>query len=197
MDQWPWKAPIREEGSQVCPCCQIELQERGEPSKPQRAARAALPVWGSQGGIPVPKNPLLNCPARQELCANVGTATQPQTGHRTAHSLPRVLPSFPPLKIRDLFPDAAGLLPQNVWEWPGCGRSASLGRKTGTRDRKGLGFRVVVMDTGLGLWPGCLGPATQLCQWPHRLCLSHGKGRRAYHKCMAVLFIPWNNSQIF
>lgn len=43
-----------------------------------------------------------------------GTATQLKTGHRTAHSLPRVVLSLPSLKIRDPFPDGVGLLPQNV-----------------------------------------------------------------------------------
>lgn len=71
----------------------------------------------------------------------------------------------------------------------------SPGKNIGIRDRKGVGFRVVVMDRGLG--PGYLGSAAQLSQWPHKLCLSHGKGRKAYCKYMAVPLIPLNNSQIF
>lgn len=126
-----------------------------------------------------------------------GTATQHKTGHRAAHSLPRVVLSCPSLKIRDLFPDGAGLFPQNVWEWPGLYSPGSLGRKKGTRDRKGGGFRVVVMDRGWELWPGCPGPATRLSQWPLKLCPSHGKGRRTALKYMAVPLIPLYNSQIF
>lgn len=61
-------------GPRFAPCCQTELQEEGRHSKPERAARAAL----SGGSYPaareevlLPRNYLLNYPARQEPCANV------------------------------------------------------------------------------------------------------------------------------
>lgn len=73
------------------------------------------------------------------------TATQPKTGRRTAHSLPRVALSFPTLKIRDQFPDAAGLRSARILQaW-------ISGDKDGHKGQKRSGFRVVVMDRGLGL----------------------------------------------